>query len=66
MSLGLYVIPTCFKKATIVLVPEKFIISHLNNYSHIEITSIVVPKFPPRLSLSYRTWVWTAICAPGS
>lgn len=45
MSLGLYVIPTCFKKATILLVPEKSIISHLNNYSHMEITSIVMKFF---------------------
>lgn len=37
MSLGLSVIPTCFKKATIVLAPKKSTISCLKNYRPMEL-----------------------------
>ncbi|MCI4387230.1 hypothetical protein PGIGA_G00071660 [Pangasianodon gigas] len=45
LSLRLSVIPTCFKKTTIVPVPKKSVVTCLNDYRPVALTSIVMKCF---------------------
>lgn len=57
MSLGLYVIPTCFKKATIVLVPEKLQPHGNNLYCCTKIPTKIVTKLQD-LGLDSHLCTW--------
>ena len=44
-SLSQSVVPTCFKRATIVPVPKKAKVTELNNYRPVALTSVIMKCF---------------------